>query len=301
MIAPPAGDALNLEQSAAKFVLSDGRALGFAEQGDPSGTPIFFFHGLPGSRLMRHPDGSVAQRLGIRLITFDRPGLGLSTLQPQRRILDWPRDVAEFADANAFDRFRVLGWSGGAPYALATAHELPDRVTRVGLVAPMSPLAGSSLTRELAPDLRRRARVGRVAPWLLRMAVARDRRAFTHDPAGFKEREFAKSPACDHVVLDDPALRQMLIDNQSEAYRHGTRGLTADARLYLRPWGFDPSRVRVPIQLWLGERDETLSPAMGRYFAEKLPGIDTTRLTGEGHMLCLTQWEQILRALARTA
>jgi pimeloyl-ACP methyl ester carboxylesterase len=59
--------------------------------------------------------------------------------------------------------------------------------------------------------------------------------------------------------------------------------------------------VRIPIQLWLGERDETLSPAMGRYVAERLPGIQTTHLAAEGHMLCLTQWEQILRALGGTA
>jgi pimeloyl-ACP methyl ester carboxylesterase len=237
----------------------------------------------------------------VRLFTFDRPGIGLSTLQPRRRILDWPRDVAEFADAYGLDRFRVLGWSGGAPYALATAYELSDRVTRVGLVAPMSPLAGTSLTRELAPDLRRRARVGRLAPWLLRVAVARDRRAFTRDPARFLEREFAKSPACDRAVLDNPGLKQMLIDNQSEAYRQGPRGLSADARLFLHPWGFEASQVRVPIQLWLGERDETLSPAMGRYFADELVDSDTTYVTGEGHMLCLIRWEQILRDLAGRA
>jgi pimeloyl-ACP methyl ester carboxylesterase len=136
------------------FTLSDGRTLGFVEHGDRRGTPIFFFHGLPGSRLQRHPDESVAQRLAIRLFTFDRPGIGLSTVQPGRRILDWPRDVDEFADAQGFDRFRVLGWSAGAPYALATAYMLSDRVTKIGLVAPLSPLAGNSLLRELAPRLR---------------------------------------------------------------------------------------------------------------------------------------------------
>ncbi len=30
--------------------LSDGRALGYAEYGDPDGDPIFEFHGLPGGR-----------------------------------------------------------------------------------------------------------------------------------------------------------------------------------------------------------------------------------------------------------
>ena len=33
------------------IVLADGRRLGFAEYGDPTGTPILYFHGLPASRL----------------------------------------------------------------------------------------------------------------------------------------------------------------------------------------------------------------------------------------------------------
>lgn len=31
--------------------LSDARRLAYAEYGDPLGTPLFLFHGLPGSRL----------------------------------------------------------------------------------------------------------------------------------------------------------------------------------------------------------------------------------------------------------
>src|SRR5919202_4018235 len=144
--------------------LRDGRMLGYAEQGDPDGAPVLVFHGLPGSRFSRHPDGRIAERLRVRLFTFDRPGIGLSSPQPRRRILDWPRDVAEFADARGLDRFAVVGWSGGAPYALATAHELPERVTRVGLVAPVVPLTGPAVARGLSRDLRRSALVGRLAP-----------------------------------------------------------------------------------------------------------------------------------------
>jgi pimeloyl-ACP methyl ester carboxylesterase len=277
--------------------LSDGRLLAFAEQGDADGRPVLFFHGLPGSRLLRHPDDSIARRLGLRLFTFDRPGLGLSTPQPHRRILDWPADVAEFADAQGFQQFAVLGWSGGGPYALATAHRLPDRVTRVGLVASMAPLAGTSLTRELSPNLRRRARIARVAPQFLRIAVVRDRRAFIRDPVGYLEHEFARGPECDRAALDQPGFKEMLILSRYESYRQGTAGLAADALLYLRPWGFQLSHVRPPIRRWVGEHDQTLLPAMARYFEQQLPGSTVTVVPGEGHMVCLTCWELVLRGL----
>jgi pimeloyl-ACP methyl ester carboxylesterase len=97
----------------------------------------------------------------------------------------WPTPIRTTSTA-------ILGWSGGGPYALATAYLLGDRVSQVGLVASMAPLAGTSLTRDLSPKLRRRARIAHLAPGFLRIAVARDRRAFLRDPAGFLEHEFAR-------------------------------------------------------------------------------------------------------------
>jgi pimeloyl-ACP methyl ester carboxylesterase len=278
--------------------LRDGRVLCYAEQGDPTGTPVLFFHGIGGSRLSRHPDGSIARGLGIRLITFDRPGTGLSTPQPNRRIVDWPRDIEEFADAYGLDRFAVIGWSGGGPYALATAHQLPDRVTRLGLVASLTPLAGTSFVRHLAPDLRRRARLGRVLPWLVHAQATRNARASARDPEAFVVADLAKAPACDRAVLDDPSLRRMLIDSQREAYRQGAIGVSADALLYLRPWGFDPADLRTPVRLWHGDEDETVAAPMGRHLAAVLPDCEATFVPGEGHMLCLTRWEEIIGAFA---
>ena len=34
------------------ITLSDGRSMGFQRLGDPDGSPLFFFHGTPGSRLV---------------------------------------------------------------------------------------------------------------------------------------------------------------------------------------------------------------------------------------------------------
>jgi pimeloyl-ACP methyl ester carboxylesterase len=292
-------DSLGSENSDALVLrLRDGRVLGYAEQGAPAGVPVLFFHGRLGSRLSRHPDGSIARRLGIRLITFDRPGIGLSAPQPKRRLVDWPRDIDEFADARGLDRFAVIGWSAGAPYALATAHELPDRVTRLGLVSPLTPLAETAFLNHLAPPLRRGARLGRRLPWLVYVQVLREARAFARDPEAFVVADLAKAPACDRAVLDDPSLRRMLIETQREAYRQGASGVFADALLGLRPWGFEPADVRTPVRLWHGEEDKTLATPMGRHLAAVLPDCEATFVPGEGHMLCLTHWEEIIGAFA---
>jgi pimeloyl-ACP methyl ester carboxylesterase len=140
--------------------------------------------------------------------------------------------------------------------------------------------------------------MGRLIPWLVRAAVARDARAFRRDPDRALADEFGRGAPVDRLVLDDPELKRMLIDSRRETFRQGTGGIYADALLYLRPWGFDPADVKVPIVLWHGEGDQTLSPAMGRHFADVLDGSNATFVPEEGHMLCLTRWEDVLRDAA---
>src|SRR5207244_1965430 len=124
------------------------------------------------------------------------------------------------------------------------------------LVASMTPLAGTSFVRHLAPDLRRQARLGRALPWLVYTRVTRDARAFARDPEAFVVADFAKAPECDRAVLDEPGLRRMLIESQEEAYRQGAAGVFREALIYISPWGFEPSEVRPPARC---KRESTLS------------------------------------------
>src|SRR5437773_2325134 len=99
--------------------LRDGRQLGFEEHGLAAGRAIFFFHGIPQSRVRGRMIAAHAERYAGRLIAVDRPGIGLSDFQPGRTIADWPDDVAELADALGIERFAILAISAGCAYALA--------------------------------------------------------------------------------------------------------------------------------------------------------------------------------------
>ena len=85
--------------------LPDGRRLGYTEFGDPSGIPVFAFHGTPGSRFMFRIVHEPARRLGLRIIAPDRPGFGLSDYQENRTLSDWAADVRALADKLGLDRF----------------------------------------------------------------------------------------------------------------------------------------------------------------------------------------------------
>lgn len=115
----------------------DGRRLAWAEYGDPVGEPLLYMHGTPSCHLeaTAFAIDRAAARLGVRLIVIDRPGMSDSAFQRGRRVLDWPGDVAVVADRLSIEQFAVLGYSGGGPYAAATAHALPERVQVLRLVA----------------------------------------------------------------------------------------------------------------------------------------------------------------------
>ncbi len=132
---------MNASRTDQQIKLQDGRNLGYAEFGPPKGTPIFYFHGFPSSRLdwQLFCDDDTLAELNIRVIAPDRPGYGLSDYQPDRRLIDWPNDVIELANTLQIDRFAVLGISGGGPYAIACANGISERLIRVGIVCGMGP------------------------------------------------------------------------------------------------------------------------------------------------------------------
>src|ERR1039457_6640174 len=101
--------------------LSGRRKLSVETLGAPEGKPVFLLHGTPGSRYGPRPRGIILYRLGIRLITYDRPGYSGSDRNRGRSVADAADDVAAIADALGIDRFSVVGRSGGGPHALACA------------------------------------------------------------------------------------------------------------------------------------------------------------------------------------
>jgi pimeloyl-ACP methyl ester carboxylesterase len=166
--------------------VSGDRSLSYRGYGPPDGKPVLFFPGTPGSTAEWSiwPSGS-AELSGIRVIAVDRPGLGWSDWQPGRRVLDWPVDVTALADALGLQRFAVLGYSSGVPYALACGQLLPDRVTAVTLVGSVGPDDEPGLVAGLSPQVARMRQDSRRHPrraWLtwagVRVALARYRNEY---------------------------------------------------------------------------------------------------------------------------
>src|SRR5262245_58840204 len=122
-----------------ELTLAGGRRLRFEVYGAHSGPLVFLAHATPGSRIAMGPDDSTLDRLGARLVSYDRPGYGGSDPQPGRTVADAADDVSAIADELDVATFGVYGVGGGGPHALACAALLPDRVTRVAALAGPAP------------------------------------------------------------------------------------------------------------------------------------------------------------------
>jgi pimeloyl-ACP methyl ester carboxylesterase len=271
------------------LTLAGGRTLGIAEFGDPSGEPILYFHGHPGSRLEAALLHEPALRAGARLIGSDRPGMGLSRFQPGRRILDWPADVEHLADALGLERFAVAGGSGGGPYAAACAYSIPHRLTGCGLISCAGPPA-LTYTRGETWMNRTERRLALHAPPLLGLIFAALGRWVRSKgekagAAALGAVALGNFPEVDRLALAEPPGPERLGADLLEAFAGGSRGPAWEARLLYRPWGFDPGEIRASnIHLWHGRLDRNVTPQTGRAIAAAIPGTRAHYYPGDGHL-----------------
>ena len=280
------------------ILLRDRRRLAYAEYGNPRGRPLFFFHGLPGSRLEASITDARAREHGVRIIAPDRPGFGLSDFQGRRRITGWPSDVVQLADALGIERFAVAGISGGGPYALACAWAIPERLTATGVISGVGPMWHSGANEGMSLQNRIIFGLSRISPATARIPMLLMEQMLRRMPDRMADQMMKAMPEPDRRVIEDPAVKAMFMEDAVEALRHGSRGAAFESWLFTRPWGFQLEDVRAPVRLWQGGADVNVPIAMAREMASRLPNCIATYYEDEGHLLAVTHMEEILSALA---
>jgi pimeloyl-ACP methyl ester carboxylesterase len=262
--------------------LPDGRTLGFAEYGSPEGNVLVYCHGYPGSRLEAAALSAHAAEAHVRLLSLDRPGFGRSSSHEGRSLLDWPRDLVALTEHLGIERFAVMGTSGGAPYALACAQQIPARLLSCGIVSTIAPVA-------LASNWQNRVVVFLVhrTPWVFTRVLGATARAFRdeqHARAALKKTLHGPDR---EAVLGQGQL-DVLAASAREAYRQGVRGAVSEAQLYTRDWGFRLEDITFqPLYLWHGARDTHALIEVARSVAGKLARCQATYYPDEGHFSML--------------
>ena len=283
-----------------RITLPDGRRLAAAEVGRPDGTPVFYAHGFPGSRLGIELAARDALASAVRLIGFDRPGWGQSDRLPGRRLSDWPGDIAAAADKLGCPRFNLLGISGGMPFTLACAAALPDRIGRVAVVCGLGPPAAIRNVGDMMWHNRVGLALATHTPWLVRPTMALVSPLLKHFFGLAIGNLVRHSDPADREILTDPKIRAILGREFHEGFRQGGVGAAADGLIYGTDWGFDLAAIRPPVHLWHGEADRIVPVAMAHWILERMPAARARLRPGEGHFSivtrCLPEILEVLRA-----
>ena len=279
----------------AKFIqLEDGRKLAYTEHGDLSGAPVIFVHGNPGSRLTRHPDERIAENLGARIITPDRPGYGFSDFQPGRTLLDFPNDIRQLAKSLAIDEFAIFGVSAGGPYVAACAHQMPERITKTAIVSGVSPLNRPNAFEGMGDAWQSAFKISSLPEWLLRPLLAIQAYFQKRNPEQAVENMAEILSEADQELLTRPQIRAGVKGRITEATRQGTRGWAREVKVLLAPWGFNLDEIQVPVHLWYWEDDPAVPPQMGHYLEDKIPNTIPHFLPKGGHLSIFEYWGKIL-------
>lgn len=283
-----------------KIKLKDGRTLCYAEYGDPEGKPIIHFNGFPGSRLEPMLILNKIKDKGVRFIGVDRPGLGLSDFKKGRTLLDWPDDVIELADALGFDKFAVVGVSGGGPFSIACAYKIPDRLTGCGVIGGLGPQHLS--TEGMLERSRRQKFIFNWFPWLIRLLWWAKGRKMKNPEKAKNDilNQLENFPESDQKVVSNPEIISILAKEMSEAFRQGTKGIYHEFMMLWKHWGFNLEDIspKIKVIVWHGELDVNVPISMGRGVADLIPNSDGRFFPEDGHYsVVFNNFEDVINTL----
>jgi len=253
--------------------------------GDPA---VLVHHGTPGAGELFSGWIADAERRGIRLIGYSRPGYGASTRSTGRQVSEAASDVAAIADQLQISKLATWGYSGGGPHALSCAATLPDLVVAAATVASVAPYDAEGL------DYLAGMGEGNVEEFdAILQGEAASRPLY--------EAAVAAMPTTVEGVVDEMAsvlsppdraairehLGEWMLAMFADAFAQGADGWLDDSLAFVRPWGFEPAQIRVPLQLWQGQHDLMVPPTHGHWLAGRLPKAEWHYLPDSGHLTLL--------------
>ena len=274
--------------------LPDGRTLEYAEYGDPEGIPLLYFHGFLGSIHEVRSAEEAAKKHHIRLLAWNRSGVGGSTFFECRKMTDVASDVEHLLNHCAIEHCHFLGISGGAAYALECAKMLPDRTDIVWIVSALGPLTSPKIVGILHPFLRILLMMHRRIPGVGKSFFRFWRRAYSLFPnflidvlirLGGGEREFLrKEKNVRHLFMDN--LSAIFIEGEGEDF------LLQELKMYSR-WKLSSFPQKYPVEICQGKEDFIVPALMADEFLHSFPSAHLTLKPG-GHFLLVKHLPEIM-------
>jgi pimeloyl-ACP methyl ester carboxylesterase len=275
----------------------DGRTVGIYEYGEPAGAPVMVLHGTPACGAGFAWADEPARERGLRLIAPDRPGVGLSSPLDHWTVADYPAQLGALADAMEIDRFAVWGYSGGGPYAAASAALMPKRLTTVVVAAGMGQVGVWAKPDDFEKTDRQMLGLATNHPAVARAILGVTARLARMSPkSAMKSFEKQLSDGDRELVptLGTPAEGMALF---TQAFLRGARGVVADYAALAQPWGVEVGRIEVPVSIFHGDADTMVPLRHSEELAARVPNARLTVWPGAGHLGTVAHVGEVLDAV----
>lgn len=243
--------------------LPDGRNLSFIIFGPRDGSPVFYFHGTPSSRM--EPTivttygidlNALLNKYNVRLISIDRPGNGFSSFNPAGNFNSFAHDVYYLKQQLKITTCKVLCWSGGGPFALAMAHAFPEEVAATYIVA--------GFTRSFSDKgMFRKMYANKFYFGSARYFPGIAQRVMNLVMKNEVKRTIPKMltglPHVDYNFLSNVEnFKHVAEVTSKESCRVGSKGAVYEAGLYFKKFGFRLSDIQPPVHFWWGSQDKAV-------------------------------------------
>lgn len=273
--------------------LSGDRALAWSEWGDADGRPVILCQGAGMASAI--PFGEqTAKDLGLRVLSVDRPGLGKSGADPEKSFESWVEDIKDLLDFVKADQAFAIGFSQGAPFALALAAS--GLVDGVAIVSGQDELAFPGMFAKLPDELKGMVSLAcddpdRLEADIACMATADWLWQMIEGMSGEEDRAFYASASFAPLYRDALA----------SGFAQGASGYARDTRLAMGRWSFNVENIKQDVQLWYGLKDTSPvhSPDFGSTLATRLSCSELHQIAEEGSAILWTQADTILSRLVK--
>jgi pimeloyl-ACP methyl ester carboxylesterase len=287
-----------------KYSLPDGRQLGFSVVG--KGTPVLYFHGTASSRLETLLLKEFAETNKFRIIGVDRPGYGLSTFAPRKKLGEFATDLNNLTAHLGLEKSALLAWSGGGPFALTYVALFPESTTKAIIAgSPALPFdVATAHNNSLVRFAMKIPPLGKLALNRFKTEVLkanRDINAFLKSKSGRKMLE--AWPKEDAKFFADPSWLKLMYHSMAEAFRQendGVKTVFQEHQLFMKPWAEPISRIPPgKVYVWHGTEDTTCRLENAYKIRETIPNACLEIFEGKGHCIMfdnLPKLQKILRS-----
>ena len=266
--------------------LPDGRRLAYTEYGERTGYPLFHCHSHGSSRLEAASFHREAKQAGFRIISIDRPGIGLSDFHPKTSVAAFTQDLTFLAEQLKCSRFGLLASGAGTAYALAVADQCPERVS---VLLGMS--SAFPAFTEQGSILQRLLRRGAAAVLKSSIMLRHWRGALSH--GRYLQRLLESLSYADRRVFENPRVLEQLENNIREALRQGARGVASDSALQYSLLPLDFAQLRTPCHFWQGSAEGSSARVRVERFVTRLPNAQLHEVINRGRYFYLRYMEDV--------